>query len=273
VLGYVVLAAICEGHDMDEGGYIIKPKDPAAIIRLQDPTIIEEILENPLPVLAEIVTGYIQTGNGFWAGFGARLAQAAFKGRVFEQFGREFKQLQEKGKIPENFTEKKLGYQSWVELLMALDTETPDEERLEALKAMFYAVNKIDADDAQRFLAYQLFQISKRLTSGELILLRTVFQAYSSGQFHARGVEAIEIWCRDMAGRMGHGLSALVMRDQSALEQEHLITARVGDAATYVERNQRVNSEAARITDLGKRFCENINEYQRVLKEVQQGTT
>src|SRR5262249_5832481 len=154
--------------NMDEGSYIIKPKDPSAIVRLQDPTVIEDILESPLPILAEIVTGYFETGNGFWAGFGARLAQAALKGRVFEQFGREFRQLRDKGRIPENFTEKKIGCQSWVELLTVLDSETPDEDRLEALKAMFYAVNKVEATDAQRIVAYQLFQISKILTSGEL---------------------------------------------------------------------------------------------------------
>jgi hypothetical protein len=97
---------------MDDGSYIIKPKDPSAIVRLQDPTVIEQILESPLPVLAEIITGYIQTGNGFWAGFGARLAQAALKGRVFEQFGREFKQLRDKGKIPDDFADKGYGFGS-----------------------------------------------------------------------------------------------------------------------------------------------------------------
>jgi hypothetical protein len=215
------------------------------------------------------VTGYIQTGNGFWAGFGARLAQAALKGRVFEQFGREFKQLRDKGRISEDFTEKKFGYQSWVELLTVLDNESPDEERLEALKAMFYAINKVEANDAQRILGYQLFQISKKLSSGQLLLIRTVFQAFRSGNYHARSVEQLEVWCRDMAAKMGHGLSALVMRDQLGLEQEGLITARVGDAAAYAERNQRVNCESARITDLGKRFCENIDEYWRVVKEIE----
>jgi|SRR5229473_269994 len=158
---------------MDDGRYIIKPKDPSAIVRLQDPTVIEEILENPLPVLAEIVTGYIETGNGFWAGFGARLAQAALKGRVFEQFGREFKQLRDKGKIPDNFAEKKYGYKSWVELLTVLDEEVPDEDRLEALNAMFYSVNKIGVTGGEKIANYQLFQLAKRLTSSQLLLLRS----------------------------------------------------------------------------------------------------
>ena len=253
---------------MDEESYIIKPKDPSAIVRLQDPTVIQEILENPLPVLAELVTGYIQTGNGFWAGFGARLAQAALKGRLFQQFGQEFKQLRDRGKIPDDFAEKKYGYQSWVELLTVLDSETLDEERLEALKAMFYAVNKFDADDGQRVLAYQLFQISKRLSSGELLLMKTVYEAYMSGRFHTRGAESLQQWCQDMAGRIGHGLSALVMRDQLTLEQQGLITARTANAQPYPEPGQKVNSTNARITDLGIRFVQNLETYDAVKKEI-----
>ena len=58
------------------------------------------------------------------------------------------------------------------------------------------------------------------------------------------------------------------MRDSLTLEREGLIAARVGNAAPYVEQSQLVNMLNARITDLGIRFCENINEYGRVLKEI-----
>jgi len=38
-------------------------------------------------------------------------------------------------------------------------------------------------------------------------------------------------------------------------------TDRVGDAAPYVEENQRINMLNARITNLGIRFCETIKAY------------
>jgi hypothetical protein len=115
---------------MGDESYIITPKDPSAIVRLQDPTVIEQILENPLPVLSEVVTGYFMTGNGFWTGFGCRLAQAAFKGQVFQQFAREFKKLRDTGAIPDDFAEKKYGAKTWVELMTILDEETPDEDSI-----------------------------------------------------------------------------------------------------------------------------------------------
>ena len=43
-----------------------------------------------------------------------------------------------------------------------------------SLKAMFYAVNKVGIEDGQRIAAYQLWQIAKVLTSGELLLLKTI---------------------------------------------------------------------------------------------------
>lgn len=256
---------------MDEGSYIIKPKDPSAIVRLQDPTVIQQLLEQPLTVIAESLAGYFSVGNGFWAAAGTRLAQAALKGRVFQQFERELRYLRDKGKIPDDFPEKKLGYQSWVELLTILDEELPDEDRLKALKAMFYAVNKVGTTDAQKILAYQLFRISAKLTSGELLLLRAVFDAYGTGTFAKSERVTLSGWATDMSNRLGHGLSALVVKDQNALVEQGLISPRI-DVATGAHQLQQqwVDMLHARITDLGIRFCENVKTYQTDLADAGQ---
>src|ERR1035438_4521766 len=102
------VGAIVSGYNaaMDEG-YILKPTDPSAIVRLQDPTVIQQLLERSLAVIAESLAAYFSVGNGFWAAAGTRLAQAALKGRVFQQFEREFRYLSDQGKIPDDFAEKK----------------------------------------------------------------------------------------------------------------------------------------------------------------------
>jgi hypothetical protein len=217
------------------------------------------------------LAGYFSVGNGFWAAAGTRLAQAALKGRVFQQFERELRYLRDKGKIPDDFPEKKLGYQSWVELLTILDEELPDEDRLEALKAMFYAVNKVGTTDAQKILAYQLFRISAKLTSGELLLLRAVFDAYGTGTFAKSERVTLSGWATDMSNRLGHGLSALVVKDQNALVEQGLISPRI-DVATGAHQLQQqwVDMLHARITDLGIRFCENVKTYQTDLADAGQ---
>ncbi len=250
----------------DEESYIIKPNDPSAIVRLQDPTVIEQLLEQPLAVIAEVTTGLIANGNGYWAGVGCRIAQAALKGRVFQHFAKEFKELRDKGRIPDEFTDKKNGYNSWVELLTILDEETPDEERLEALKAMFFAVNKVGIQDAERILNYQLFQIAKKLTSGELLLLKAIADACQKGIFNPQQRMYLDMWAGKMAGHMGHDLMFLVLKDSQKLEEFGLVNTKDveegrpgGPSGTgkYI-----VNAVDARFTDLGKRFCENIKSYQ-----------
>ena len=42
---------------LEDESFIIQPRDPSAIVRLQDPQVIEQILEDPLRVLSEVVTG------------------------------------------------------------------------------------------------------------------------------------------------------------------------------------------------------------------------
>jgi hypothetical protein len=59
-------------------------------------------------------------------------------------------------RIPDDFEEKKYRRKSWVEILTAaLEEETPDEGRLEALKAMLHALNQLNATDALRVVSYR----------------------------------------------------------------------------------------------------------------------
>ena len=49
--------------------------------------------------------------------------------------------------------------------------------------AMFYGANKVNATDAQKMLSYRLLQIARRLNSGELLLLRTIYDAFKRKDF------------------------------------------------------------------------------------------
>jgi hypothetical protein len=236
--------------------YIVKPKDPSAIVKLQDPQVIEQLLDEPFAVISEVMAGWFASGNGYLATAGVRIVQGALKGRIFQQFAKELKELRAKGRIPEDFAEKPLGYKSWVELLTVLDEEIPDEERLEALKAMFFAVNKVGIHDSERLLNYQLFQIAKRFNSGELLLLKAVREGYKSGEFPNHDKATMEGWTQNMAERLGHRLSALVLTHERALVREGVICPASDSSGHWVDRCN------ARISDLGIRFCENLQTYQ-----------
>jgi hypothetical protein len=47
----------------DGESFILKPKDTALIVKLQDPTELENLLAKPFEVIAEVVSGYLASGS------------------------------------------------------------------------------------------------------------------------------------------------------------------------------------------------------------------
>jgi len=243
---------------------VVKPREFSADLLLpENADELAKFMDEPLSAIAEAITGAMASGPRSWMVMGGHVVQAMLKGRLFQQVSQEIKDLRDKGKIPADFAEKKYGFKSWVELLKVIDDEAPDEDRLEALKAMFYSVNKVNLTDREQVFNYQLFQIAKRLTSGEVLLLDAVYKVYASNQWSASpGTLLLRVWATSVASQAGHGSADIVMRDQRALEKEGLITARVGiESPDLVQEEQSVVAQNARITPLGIKFHENIKNY------------
>jgi hypothetical protein len=141
---------------------------------------------------------------------------------------------------------------------MLLDEETPDEDRAEALKAMFFAVNKVNSTDAERILNYQLFQISKELTSGELLLLKAIaeFNTKWSGSGPANSNFVTEI-----SKLLGHNVTALIRKDiRKLLTTSLVIGPNLGEAHVPIDPTTAI------VTDLGHRFISNLQSYSAAIK-------
>jgi len=236
---------------------VVKPKEPFSnAILPQNADELAKLMEQPVTAIAELITGALAAGPQYWTVMTGHIVQAMLKGRLLQEVSREIKELRNKGKIPDDFADNKYGFQSWVDLLKTIDDEVPEEEKLDALKAMFYAVNKVGINDSERILNYQLFQIAKSLTSGQLMLLKVVHESYKASDFPtpAKNIPVIE-WANKMAERFGHKLSYLVLKDEPALLEQGLIEPRTHGQELFVLSRQ------SRITDLGIHFCENIQKY------------
>src|SRR5580698_9707952 len=101
----------------DQNNIILKPRDYSDIIKLEDPRILEEFLDEPATFIAETITGALATGKSGVMASGGRIVQALLKGQHFKQFSQELRAFREKGIIPADFAEKKYGFQTWVELM------------------------------------------------------------------------------------------------------------------------------------------------------------
>lgn len=235
--------------------YILKKRDVADIIHSGDPSALEAFLDEPTPVIAQAITELFSKGPVALVGPGVRIVQGALKGNLFKQLAREVTHFREKGQIDESFGEKKYGFQSWVELLMLIDEDRPDEDRLEALKAMFFSINRVNATDADQILGYQLFQVAKRLTSNELLVLKGVYELVGAKGFRA-GLNSFTEWAAVVSKHLGHSLVSLIAHADKVLVDNLLLTERV-----WPDRSGIQEGQPGRLTDLGVKFCENIERY------------
>jgi hypothetical protein len=101
----------------------------------------------------------------------------------------------------------------------------------------------------ESILAYQLFGIAKKLTSGELLVLKAAREVHGSGH------EAAQNWLAKTANASGHGLTALIALHEQVLVDNGLLSPRF-------DQNLRVDLQNDRLTDLGRAFCKNIDDYQ-----------
>lgn len=234
--------------------YILKKRDVAEIIHSGDTSALEAFLDEPIPVIAQAITELFSKGPVALVGPGIRIVQGALKGNLFKQLAKEIRQFKEKGRIDESFGETKYGFQSWVELLTIIDEDVPDEDRIEALKAMFFSINKVNATDADQILGYQLFQVAKRLSSNELLVLKAVWELLGKAAF--RGDMGFNEWAEAVSKHLGHSLIGLIEHADKVLVDNQLLTERV-----LPDRSGIQHGRQGRLTDLGIKFCENVERY------------
>jgi hypothetical protein len=243
----------------DDQSIVLIPKDSAEVARLELATELERLFQQGVTPIVETITGLFASGKWGAAVAGGRIVQGALKFKLFQQVSTEIQDLRAKGRLAGDFAEKKYAFNTWVELFEIIDAETPDEDRLEALKAMFYSVNKINATDGERIANYQLFQIAKKLTSGQLLLLKAAEERFRSADFKA--VSATRDWILAISTRLGHGVLGLVEQDEKVLMENGLLTGRQwGDGSGVMDTG-------GRLTDLAHKFYENIEQYRLDMNE------
>jgi hypothetical protein len=235
--------------------YVLVARDYADIAHLESPGLIERILSSSRSEKVAYVSALLTSGLSKHALAGPKVALAAMAVEALTDFGREVSRWVKERKIPEDFAGRPSGYQTWVDLLQEIDSNPIDGERLKAMKAMFLAANQVNATEGESIAAYQLFQIAKRLSSGQLLLLRTAHTRATESGFAPDSRGSASIWLETIAHRLGHGISGLVEQDERVLIQNGLLTARTWNDESGI------NDGNGRLTPLALKFCENLQTY------------
>jgi hypothetical protein len=71
---------------MADESLIAKPRDYSDIIKLQEPGVLEDFFDEPLPFIVATVTGALAAGKSGWILSSGRMVQAMLKGRLFQQW-------------------------------------------------------------------------------------------------------------------------------------------------------------------------------------------
>jgi hypothetical protein len=237
---------------------VLKPRESYDIARLQLESEFERFLEHPLGPALEAVTGAFALGAKHFGVSAGRIAQAILKGQMYEQLAEEMRSLREAGKLPENPGATKHEIFTWAELMKFIDDECPDSERLDVLKAAFYSVNKVNQSDAEQIVSYQLWQIAKELRSGDILLMRAMYEAINRTPVKFHGD-----WAEQMVKESGLAVPELLERHEKRLTDMLLMSPRLLISGDIVNgEHSSINSQNNRLTQLGYRFCKNIETYE-----------
>lgn len=233
----------------------MKKEDEVQIIPYNDPKELEQFLNQPNVKIAEALTGLLSLGKSDVIQVGGRLVQAVLKKQAFTQLGREIKQLTERGKIKEDYANTRYGFQSLSDTLTFIDSEAPDQDRLMAVKSMFYNAISIDTNKSDELLKYQLLKLTMKLEASQLLLLKVSYDLYKQGKTTSEsGLSSnIESWFILMAKALGHGVTALVLTDEAVLMDNHLLNQHTSGGGIHVHNY--------RLTDLGIKLCQYLEKF------------
>lgn len=212
-------------------------------IQLFDP----EIASNPLSVVAKA----------------GRAIATYFLAKFFSEYKTKVDECELKIK---DFTTEKPAL-IFTDLLKIIDEAKIDEERFKAMKSVFYIAAEKDAPREQEEMAYRLFQITKQLSSEEVLILSANYNVVKgTSKPTAKGIEwgtakEVNYWAQIIAEQIGHNIPEIILQYENHLVELKIISDRdyPGDRTRVVHRF--LPTSHFRLTPLGYKLCEFITKY------------
>ncbi len=230
------------------------------VIKIDDKENVLAFINDPVK-LGEILTGILASEKKEWLLSAGKVFQASLKFKLLTQLGRELKEYREKGKIKEDYFATNNNQASFNDLLSFIDEEVPDEERMKAMKSIFLSSISTDVTEEDEKLAYEFMQICKKLSSGDILVLKANFELVTGKARHGITVDpnfsgSADGWLDVIAKQIGHNLPNLVEAYEENLMNLKLVSKRVyGDLSGYRA------TPHFRLTTFGYKLCEFITRY------------
>lgn len=222
-------------------------------LTIKNPEDIYNFLQKPTVAIAEGLTGILASDLSAYKLSAGKIVQAFIKGKLFSQLGQELKEYREKGKIKEDYFATNNNQASLLELLQFIDSDIPDEEVFKAMKAIFFKSIARDADEKKEQIGYQLLQICKRLTSLDILVIKTCYGIYKIPHHQYQEVSSYGEWQTIVAREMGFGLPELI-----GAQDEKLVSMGLLSERSYSDKSGIKKGQEFRLTSLSLTLCDFI---------------
>ncbi len=230
------------------------------LIPLNNAEELERFLEQPTKAIAETLTGILGSGTHSLILSVGKVVQASLEGKMLKQLGKELADYKEKGRIKEDYFATSKNQATFYELLKFIDEEVPEEERFKAMKSIFLSAVSKNATEEDEALAYELMQICKQLSSGEVVLLKAAYDIANNrlapGVSSSTADSSASYWLKNLAKQIGHEDTSLI-----ELHEEKLIKLKLISERRFSDQSGIVSTQTNRLTPLGIKLCEFITKY------------
>jgi len=213
--------------------------------------LLGKLKANPVKTVTELAIGLGFADKKDLAKGVANVFLAAREHQLLGGLFQEAEHFQKEGKLgrDEELENKPNFMKTLVDVMRSIDGN-PDDEQFEAIKTMYFLYLSADKHEKDEAMAYALLQKLLVLTSSELLALITAYKLAGEKKGANQGPMSADLWFREIADRIGHGLKAAIEADEVKLVELMLITERV-----HSDRSG-VSSKDYRLTDLGIALCE-----------------
>lgn len=163
-----------------------KKNNPKKVVP-QELQKLKKIIEHPTTIgFLEFITGAVATAGDKPVKnlilTGGHLIQALCTRRFHQQLYTEIQKYRNEGKITDEKLDSNYGKAIFIDLMRTIDEESLDDKKFAALKAIFLHSVLKDSDEHSQILAYQYFQVCKKLSSMDILILRTAFSIYEESE-------------------------------------------------------------------------------------------
>ena len=225
----------------------------------EDKQQLRKFMGNPTKAIAETFLGIMKTDKGAWLDSGVRLFDSLLKNRLIQQLVSEIERYQSEGKVKMDYMETDNNRMALKEVLKIIDEAPPDEEKFKAIKSLFLCNVEEGASGEDQMLTYQYLLLVNLLNSGEVMVLKAIYNIAKGRSRPAVSLELIdgqhrENWYKAIARQAGFNHVPL-----SELYAEKLMALRLIDDAKRQHLDLRNNNM---LTSLGLSVCEFITKYE-----------